>query len=42
MLEADEDDIPKLEFMKPELGVSYDSSKLRSTLAYIDIEEMCF
>lgn len=25
----------------PELGVSYDSARLRSTLAHIDLEEMC-
>jgi len=31
-----------IDFENPELGVSYDSSALRSTLAHIDIEEMCF
>ena len=42
MSTQEEDDEPQLEFENPELGVSYDSSALRSTLAHLDIEEMCF
>lgn len=39
----EEDELPKLDMAsKPEMGVSYGSAALRSTLAYIDIEEMCF
>jgi Cyclin len=33
--------LPKIEILRKEVGVSYDSSKLRSTLAHLDIEEMC-
>ena len=39
----EEDELPTLDMSsKPEMGVSYGSAALRSTLAYIDIEEMCF
>ena len=33
--------LPKIDIQRKEVGVSYDSSKLRSTLAHLDIEEMC-
>ena len=33
--------LPKIDIRRKEVGVSYDSSKLRSTLAHLDIEEMC-
>lgn len=33
--------LPKINIQRKEVGVSYDSSKLRSTLAHLDIEEMC-
>jgi len=40
---VEEDDLPTFDKEdKPEMGVSYGSAALRSTLAYIDIEEMCF
>lgn len=33
--------LPNIENVRKEVGVSYDSSKLRSTLSHLDIEEMC-
>ena len=33
--------LPKIDQVRKEVGVSYDSSKLRSTLSHLDIEEMC-
>ena len=33
--------LPKIDVRRKEVGVSYDSSKLRSTLSHLDIEEMC-
>lgn len=35
------DPLPKIDQVRKEVGVSYDSSKLRSTLSHLDIEEMC-
>lgn len=33
--------LPQIDIRRKEVGVSYDSSKLRSTLSHLDIEEMC-
>lgn len=33
--------LSKYKAVIPEVGVSYDSSKMRSTIVHIDIEEMC-
>jgi hypothetical protein len=33
--------LPKIDQVRKEVGLSYDSSKLRSTLSHLDIEEMC-
>lgn len=33
--------LPKIDQVRKEVGVSYDSSRLRSTLSHLDIEEMC-
>lgn len=35
------EDLPEVLKESPELGVSYDSSKMRSTLHHLDIEEIC-
>lgn len=35
------EDLPEVSKEPPELGVSYDSAKMRSTLHYLDIEEIC-
>ena len=35
------EELPDISNESPELGVSYDSSKMRSTLHYLDIEEIC-
>lgn len=40
-IKGDKELAVKVEELKQEAGFSYDSSKLRSTLAHIDVEEMC-